>query len=81
MRFSIAFRKIMTIVKIFHVNIEDFTQFVLIKSAEINILGAKYLFTVQGFLQKCTEPLHLNNSEMLVSRYAAAFHNCSAVII
>ena len=35
---------------------------------------------VQGFLQKRTKPLNTNNSETLVSRNAAAFHNRSAAI-
>ncbi|MDY3031740.1 MAG: hypothetical protein SOS24_08300, partial [Clostridia bacterium] len=64
----------------FSCKIRDFTQFALIKSAQINILRAKYLFGVQGVFRIYEKTLHLNNYEMLLSRYAAAFHNCSAVI-
>ena len=81
MRFLIAFKKNYDYWQNFLSKIKDFTQFALIKSAEINILRAKYLFEVQGFFHIYEKNLHLNNYETLLSRYAAAFHNCSAVII
>ena len=47
-------------------------------TSSISSIRSRLFYKV--FDKKGTKTLHLNNHETLASRYAAAFHNCSAVI-